>query len=370
MGSHAEETIDQNVIDVTGASGYEQVLDIAFPNGADASESDVLIWSDTNHATSTDKIGDLFSIERIAELSKRGVTDIYIEKLEVSQPLVAKLIADQDVDAFVAEYDRIATPLAASQEDFLSQARDTAHMIVVAAEMKPPINVHMVQIAYTPEQEQDLGEFEERMFAIQDDAFVTLSDLATEFSKYTELSDSDEQLLLDGHITEYIVDDRAVFNLNIIKEQFRDRVPDDVLDDTVIKLRDFKNRHLEISSQYNRLADQFRVDNDVILAERIADSLPQDGKAVLVHGSAHGSNRSGIDGVDIDELLLQNGLSSTRVNLAYDRWGLLSSQYSTDPTELTYYPQEDRFTIDDLDDGNPEILGFEGVDPTPRRLTP
>lgn len=364
MGSHAEDTIGENVIDVTGESGYEQVLDAAFP------ASDVLIWSDTNHATSGNKINDLFSIERIQELSKRGVTDIFIEDVEAGQALVAPLIADGDIDKFVAGYDLVADPLHSSQEDFLEKVRDTAHMILVAAEMRPPINVHFVQISFTAEQNNELMGFEDRMFSIQDAAFVTMTDIVTEFQGHTELTDSDRQLLMDGHINEYIVDQNAVFNLDVIKEQFRGRVPDDVLDDAVKTLREFKNQHLELSVQYHQIADQYRIDNDVTLADRMANTMTPDGRVVLVHGAAHGSARDGTNGVDIDELLLQQGLSSTRVNLGYDRLGLYFSQRDTDPTELTYFPQEDRFEINDLDGGDPEIKGFEGVDPAPTRLTP
>lgn len=364
MGSHIQDEIDQNTLDVTGARGHEQVLDAAFPR------SNVLIWSDTNHETSSTKIGDLFSVERIAELSRRGVTDIFLEDLEAGQPFVAQLIADQDIDKFVAEYDRIADPLYTSQEEFLQKARDTAHMILVAAEMRPPINVHFVQIAFTPEQNQALGEFEEQIFAIEDNAFVDITDIVTQFSQYAELTESDRQLLMDGHLNEYIVDDRAVFNLDIIRAQFGDRVPEEIIDNAIERIADLKNRHFELSQDYNRLADQFRVDNDVILSDRMVEEMGPDGRAVLVHGAGHGNDRDGINGVDIDELLLQRGFSSTRVNVVYDSLGLYSAHSSPDPTELTYYPEDDRFTVHNLDNGNPNILGFEGVSPVPQYFRP
>lgn len=341
-------------------NGYNYAVGTAFPR------SDALIWSDTNHFNSFTQTEDLFTAERLGILSNAGVTDIYIEQLEDGQPFVDQLIEDRDIDKFVEAYDGISYSTRMSSEEAQYHLGNTARVILAAADNDPPIDVHFAQINNTDAQDTELDALSGQIFAKHDDYLIVVNQLATDIALHTTVTDEDIDLLYGLDIgLSFSGFNGVIYDYSQITEHFQDRVPADVLDASVEALGDLKIEQMRLETQHLTLNNQFRIDNDSILADRVAETRNPDGKVVIVHGSNHGGLRDN----DLDEMLAQRGISSTRVNLVYDQADLDFVQTTPDPTEMSYFPQTDQFVVDSLDD-NSEVMGFEGVEPTPTRIMP
>lgn len=341
-------------------NGYNYAVGSAFPR------SDVLIWSDTNHFNSFSQNEDLFTPERLGILSNSGVTDIYIEQLEDGQPFVEQLLKDRDVEAFVRSYGAISYSTRMTSDEFQHRLGKTAEFILAAADQEPPINVHFAQINNTAAQEAELDALSTQIFSKHDDHLAIIDRLATDIALHTPMTDADLDVLYNLPLgLSFSGLNGVTYDYSQITAHFEDRVPADVLNRSVLELGSLKIDQMRLEEQHITLNNQFRIDNDSILADRISETRTPDGNVVVVHGSNHGGLREN----DLDEMLAQRGLSSTRINLVYDQRDLNDVQQTIDPTEMSYFPQTDQFVVDALDK-NSEVMGFEGVEPAPTRVVP
>lgn len=335
--------------------GHDGVLNTVFP------ENNVLIWSDVNHANAGSLIGDLLSEERMRTLATHGVTDIYLEELEEKQPLY-----DAFAQGSISEKSFVERVLDISDSVHLTKEQqnivmlDIARAITIGASMNPPIRLHAAQISDTAEQQETLDDLNNQIFSTHSKYLDLVDDFLDKFEAAT--SEDIDYLFSDQIGESFNGWSEELYDYSKIHEHFSGRMPDDVLNDYVAKFYGFKIEQQELEIQYMELNNQYRIDNDVLLADRVVQTKQVgDGKVVIVHGAGHGGQRTGQeDGNDLDELLRQRGLISTRVNVVYDEKDLNGDLAGADESEISYFPGADKVVYQDYNrDGL--INGTEGV---------
>lgn len=338
------------------SGGFDGLLSSTFSRG------DVLIFSDVNHSNSGTMNQDMLSEQKLNQYSSHGVTDIYLEQLEEIQPLVDALARGEITEQnFVDEAMSISTNSWISEEENRASKGALASAITQGAASNPPINFHAVQIANTSSQAHSLSTLDQGIWDTHGQYLERVNELIDDVRQHTDLTEADRDFLFNGGMGEsFIGHNGPQFEYSQILEHFGDRVPHDVLQDAVVDMYDLKINQLQMASRHAELTAQFRVDNDSILAERIADTRDRSGTAVVIHGSGHGATRGGWFSRDLDEILRHEyGLKNARVNVVYDGNDINSNAQQKDDSEISYFPDEDKVVAHDTN-GNGEVEGAQG----------
>ena len=355
--AHMEQlTLDHSFNAASGhlPDGFDVALKSILP------QNDVLIWSDVNHQNSSDIYADLFSAERLQEYAKQNVTDIYLELLEAGQPFGDRLENGEiTVQQFITEYEQFSMNNFLSAEDGHKKHTDLGNLIQNAAQMDPPIKIHFVQMENTAEQTKQLAQLEKERHKLRN-KYGDLRDKFIDNMYKNDVIPSDQDLnfLFTKGLGNYFVSNgHPNFNIKQINDQFSGRVPDKILNDFSEKITDLMYNLDNQSLKKLQISNQFRIDNDALLSDKVADTRKPNGKVIIEHGAGHGGTHHN----DLDEMLLQRGLTSTRVNVVYDPQDLSSSS-AQDASEISYFPKTNALQV--IDANNDGIInGSEGVEP-------
>jgi hypothetical protein len=333
--------------------------------------SDILILSDTNHSKSINMINDLFSPDKLTRYSQAGVTDVYLEELESLDPYARKLERgeigkEEFIDINMSE----SYPVHYTDEVYRAILEDTADAIITGSEMDPPVRIHFAQIENTEEQEKELSELQKSIRPPLEEVSDLTNKLVNFFNEQgVELTNSDlEQINLVAKYfsltgpEQEIIDEIYDFNpYEKLSRQFEGRLTQNTIN---VSLDDFYNLKWNVEREEAGLASrefdlrmQYRIDNDKILADRIADTKYPQGKAIVVHGAAHGAERKN----DLDELLEKKGFSVSRVNVVYGEENDMNPEDGyQDICDADYYPVSGKLEFRDVNsDGRIEGLSRE-----------
>ncbi len=343
--------------------------------------SDILILSDTSHAKSTSKESDLLSPEKLLRYSKAGVTDIYIEKLESLDPYVRKLERGEiGREEFIDINFEGTTSVHYSRDVLRTKLEVTADAIIAGSKLDPPVRLHFAQIENTEEQEKELFKLIDGVEPPNEEVAGLVRNLVSSFKdKGLELTDSDLEELdviadffcLHPHIQETMVSVTGFDPYKKLSRQFEGRLSQE---DVNVSLDDFydlkwrREREIEeMKLKVLSLDQQYRVDNDKILADRIASTKNPEGKAIVVHGAAHGAERDN----DLDELLEKKGFSVSRINVVYGEENPLNPEKGLqDICDADYYPESGKLEFRDVNsDGKIEGLPKEIKQPLIKTLS-
>lgn len=342
-------------------SGYDAMLDKAFP------ASDVLIFSDMNHGHSNTKFRDLLSPQRLNLLAQDRVTDIYVEELECIQPFIDRLSRGEiSKDEFVKLVGAESTSVFLTREEDMQSYADLADVVIAASAMQPPIRIHAKQVSNTPEQEMVLNDLEKKQDAVFDKGLAYISAFSRRLTDSGLNSDEMIKYLYSDGVAMGLASHK-VFDVDSakIRTELSKRLPAEEVEAFMKGYEDLQLEQMALVNRHDALKMQYRIDNDVILADYIAKTKPPESRALIIHGAAHGSSSKEND---LDELLAQRGISSMRVNLVYDRSDLISSsRRNPDASEMNYYPGQDKFETEDLNNDG----AINGVEPArPKAVIP
>ena len=332
--------------------GYQSILEMDAQIGAD-----VIIFSDTNHSLSESKISDMFSPGQLQDYADRGVTDIYVESLDQNQHLVDQLARGQISRAqFVQSVDEISSSRWYSDQEYREMIGQQADMIIAASQTVPPISIHYAQISNTPEQTEYLENLFDQQLEYYGQAYGRI--LEFEIDNRNNLTQEDLDFLDNEAFSPFNPDnERQFYDPDMARafiDQFRGKVPEEELESL---FSDLYEAHMSFSElELDRLSarNDFRIANDDILADRVAENaaLEGRGRAIIAHGAGHGATNH----TDLDDDLAREGLSSIRINLWYGREE--QRDYHADRSEYDYYPERDRLVIRD-DDRDGQVTGIE-----------
>lgn len=326
-------------------------------------KGEVLIFSDVNHGNSQTMDQDMLSSQKLQQYSAHGVTDIYLERLEDIQPAIDSLALGQiSKTEFAQQVSSISSSRWNTAVEEQAETAALADAVLQGASMVPPIRFHAVQISNTAEQQAALASVD----LIEDDTYSgylsRVNRLSNEISEHTNLDIDDIVFLNSSELGDSFTSsaEPELDYYTLLTEHFGDRVPNDILQNAASDFHDLKENQTGGIGQYNALTAQYRIDNDSILAERIADTRNPDGKAIVIHGAGHGAYRDGIIGRDLDEILSHEyGLNNVRVNVVYDKFDLLRNAENIDNSEISYFPERDEVVASDFN-GNGQIDGTQG----------
>lgn len=333
-------------------------------------KSDILIFSDMDHVDSKSIYADLFSQQKLEMYAKAGVTDIYVETLEIHQAAIDNIASIKDVDKFynnLQSIDEAGQCLFLSEYDCAEMNRDLADAVAAGAKMNPPIKFHAVQIANTSEQDSAIAQLDEQAQNIGYEKVQAIADKFAEESRKAgvDWSDEDSAFML-GVVSRFQVSrssmrtidliDKGLINFNGLMEShfqsgwFQDRVPSEIIDKFAKQFSDLNKEQNQLFSDAHELVKKYRIDNDVILADRIAETRNPQGRAIVAHGVGHGASVQD----DLDEHLQKRGLTVSRVNIFYDSEDL--NKHRFDQSDLNYNPVADEITFTDYN-GNGRVDG-------------
>ena len=271
-------------------------------------KSDVVIMSDTDHENARDIYEDMFSKSELEAYARKGYTDIHFEFPESLQPYADQLANRKDAKEFLNTMeDMRAYSTHLSKEDALKKNADMADAIVIAANMSPPIKIHFSLIRNTPKQREQLNLLSDELVRIRDNI----------------LSHLDDNPDVSSAADEY--------------------------------LESLYNQQLDTQRKRLSLSEQYRIDNDVILAQKIKNTKDPYGRALILHGAGHGAKWDGKEGHnDLDEHLEDMGFSVNRINIIYDSRNVtrMVRRGHADVSDMNYFPKLDEFIfLDHNEDG-------------------
>lgn len=348
------------------ANGFEYISNVLLP------KSDVLIYSDPNHYNSQNIIPDMFSQERLVNYSEKGGTDIYIEEVESLDPY-QQLLACGDIkhDEFIRIYGETSHNPFYTEAENVESRDDISKAIESASNMDTPIRFHFVRISNTDEQDGILSGIREQASACERDAydsvrafFKLLKENNIDFNgddKYVVFNMLEEfdAGMENSHNRSYIEERYNTSFCSILSDNFGDKVPTEMLKNLSDKLNEMREQQISVFQSIRATKNKFRIDNDATLAEEILRTKDPDGKAIVVHGRAHGAETHN----DLDEHLQRDGLVVNRVNIFYDPNDLPSNRI--DNSDMNYSPETNGFYFIDwnkngiVDGGSNELSPFE-----------
>lgn len=328
-------------------------------SGALLPKSDVLIFSDTNHANAKTIYADLFSLERLGAYAKAGVSDIYVETPPEFNEFFKKMVEGKmTAHQFADHPDVVGAGGHLSESDYREKMKNLGDAVIAASKMSPPIKFYAAQISNTPEQNQALfdldvksmnmfGEAEsyantffaevvKRGYALKIGEDGAPDDIGIVYDTLGRFNTS-APLLSNEEFSNKI-------NMDIygaMRSQFSGRMPEEMVFDFAHKLTLLNVKQNDMILDAQALQNKFRIDNDVLLVKYITDTRNANGKAVVVHGAGHGAASES----DLDEQLQNAGLKVNRVNVFYDKQDLL--YVTKDNADINYAPKADEITFTD-----------------------
>ncbi len=352
---------DTSAAATTASGGFDQVL-------TQGSTKDVLVLSDVDHSSNGALFPSVFNPEKLQSFADKGFTDIHLEIMPSHQYYIDSFIQGTLTrDEFIAHLtdEPITKHITGEQLDIHHQ--NFTDFLEAAAHTDPPLEIHASYIKPSnPRLFEEHAELTAQLDAKADD-------LQTLEGSFKTLAVSQG---LDGTTFDEMLSQAKKVDVREMEEKiintFSGQLPEEALTRFADEVQAIHMDAMSIQAMQAQNIMRARIESDAGLASTIAGSIEAGGKALVVHGAAHGATAH-----DLDEHLTNHGLSSQRVLLAFDPDELSRFQHGEvvaevnelwnirmavpDLPDQVYYPLDDRLEMVDWNKDDTVEIAQESV---------